>query len=272
VAVADAILYNGEAELLRVRCRELAGAIDRLVIVEALETFQGQPKAQYLHPGLLAEAARLSGAEVKPIILPRLAVGHSPSWPEAWQREFSQRNAVLFGLADLPDDTVVLLSDADEIPGGHPGGIAIPLEPGELPDWKIQYWAMDFYYYNWTWQVAGVWRGTRACTLKTLRGWGPQRVRVSDGMPALGGWHASYFGTPAEIARKLKSYAHSEYNRPPYTDEAYIAACIAEGRDLFGRPEMQLRKVRIMTGHPSSVAQAEWERKRNEWEAAYAAT
>lgn len=250
MAVADAILYNGEAALLRLRCQELAGHIDRLVIVEALETFQGTPKAQYLHPGLLAEAARLVGCEVRPIILPRLAVGHNPAWPEAWQREFNQRNAVLLGLADLPDDTVVLLSDADEIPSAHQ-------VPPTMAHWEVLAFVQDFYYYSWHTQVAGHWHGTRACTLKTLRGWGPQRVRVSSTVRrAGGGWHCSYFGSPEQIAAKLKSFAHSEYNRAPYTDEAYIAQCIDERRDLFGREEMQLRAVEIGPGHPQVVQEA----------------
>lgn len=247
--IADCILYNGEADLLRLRATELAGAIDRMVIVEALETFQGAPKAQQLNPGLCAEIARLSGAQVKPIILPRLSVGHTPSWPAAWQREFSQRNAVVFGLGNMPDDTVVLLSDADELP--RPTAV-----PTRMQDWELIVYIQDFYYYDWTWQVVGQWRGTRACTLRTLRGWGAQQVRVSAGNEVAGGWHCSYFGGPEAIARKLRSYAHSEYNREPYTDEDYIAACIQEGRDLFGREEMQLRKVAIGPMHPRSVREA----------------
>lgn len=50
------------------------------------------------------------------------------------------------------------------------------------------------------------------------------------------GWHLTYFMSPAQIQRKLVSFGHREYSRPPYTDMDHIKRAIALGRDLFDRP------------------------------------
>jgi beta-1,4-mannosyl-glycoprotein beta-1,4-N-acetylglucosaminyltransferase len=50
-----------------------------------------------------------------------------------------------------------------------------------------------------------------------------------------GGWHFSYLLTPKEIQRKIKTFAHTEYNKKIYTDINTIKSKIKNKIDLFGR-------------------------------------
>lgn len=50
-----------------------------------------------------------------------------------------------------------------------------------------------------------------------------------------GGWHFSYFMSAADIARKLNSFGHSEYDKDQYKDTDHLRKCLLEGKDLFNR-------------------------------------
>jgi beta-1,4-mannosyl-glycoprotein beta-1,4-N-acetylglucosaminyltransferase len=56
------------------------------------------------------------------------------------------------------------------------------------------------------------------------------------------GWHFSYFQSAEEIARKLSSFCHSEYNTEKYKDKSHINHCIKNGIDLFERGNKKLHK------------------------------
>ena len=106
--IFDAFPFNGELDLLEHRLRETWGLVDSYVLVEAAETFRGQPKPLHFQ----AHRARFAWAasRLRPISLPRLP------GPDPRQREFFQRNAVMLGMRDLRAQDVVLIVDADEIP------------------------------------------------------------------------------------------------------------------------------------------------------------
>ena len=98
------------------------------------------------------------------------------------------------------------------------------------------------------------WYGSRMCKFKYLKN--PQWLRsqkvkkypfyrfdkINWNIIEKGGWHFSNIMTPEDISKKLKSFAHSEYNKPEYTDIETIRKKIESKKDLFGR-NFQFKKI-----------------------------
>ena len=50
-----------------------------------------------------------------------------------------------------------------------------------------------------------------------------------------GGWHFSFVMPPEEVSKKIKSFAHSEFNKSQFTNINHISEKIDSHKDLFGR-------------------------------------
>lgn len=108
--IFDTFLFDGELTLLAHRLAETADLVDAIVLVEAGETFQGDPK-----PLIFQENAERFAAhrdKLRAVTLPRLGTPRC----DPWQRERVQRDAILFALGDAEPDDVILILDADEMP------------------------------------------------------------------------------------------------------------------------------------------------------------
>jgi beta-1,4-mannosyl-glycoprotein beta-1,4-N-acetylglucosaminyltransferase len=92
------------------------------------------------------------------------------------------------------------------------------------------------------------WMGTKIIQKKFLKS--PQWLRnIKTSKPAFwkfykphqpqliydGGWHFSFLKDPKGIAKKIKSYSHSEYNKIEFTDEKKIEKRINDKVDIFER-------------------------------------
>ena len=108
--IFDTFLFDGELSLLEHRLAETADLVDVYVLVEAGETFRGEPKPL----AFAAARSRFAAyeAKIRHVQLPRLG----PASTDAWSREKNQRDAVLFALQDAAADDIILILDADEIP------------------------------------------------------------------------------------------------------------------------------------------------------------
>jgi beta-1,4-mannosyl-glycoprotein beta-1,4-N-acetylglucosaminyltransferase len=67
-----------------------------------------------------------------------------------------------------------------------------------------------------------------------------------------GGWHFSYLLTPKEIQRKIKTFAHTEYNKKIYTHINTIKSKIKKKIDLFGR-KIFFDKVELDKSFPEYI-------------------
>ena len=67
-----------------------------------------------------------------------------------------------------------------------------------------------------------------------------------------GGWHFSFLQTPEDIAKKIKSYSHGEFNTKDNTDEQKINKKIRDNQDIFGRG-FKLKKVNIDRSFPDYI-------------------
>jgi beta-1,4-mannosyl-glycoprotein beta-1,4-N-acetylglucosaminyltransferase len=109
VRIYDTFLFDGELDLLEHRLRETYVLVDKFVLVEAAETFRGQPKPLRF----AANRARFAWAGDKLLAIAMDRLGTASSTP--WERQRTQRNAILLGLRDARPDDIVLILDADEI-------------------------------------------------------------------------------------------------------------------------------------------------------------
>jgi hypothetical protein len=217
--IHDCLILNDELDLLELRLRELDRVVDRFVVVEATETFRGQPKPLYF-----AEIWRRFEPWNDRITHSVVAFPVS----DPWQREAYQRDYILRGLLDASPDDLVVISDADEIP--RASTLATVVNGNRAPVrllTSLRYYHLDLeVLHEPVYQPVVV----RYRDLAS-----PQQARVA-GYPGVGdgGWHASFLGGVEAIRRKLASYAHSEHEALA-GQPAEIAACIQQGRDLFGR-------------------------------------
>ena len=67
-----------------------------------------------------------------------------------------------------------------------------------------------------------------------------------------GGWHFSYLETPDGIVKKIKSYAHTEYNLPEFTNEKKVEELINKQQDIFGR-NLKFEPVKLDKTFPQYI-------------------
>lgn len=223
--VIDCFTMANELELLDLRFHELTSVVDRFVIVESRKTFSGNPKKLYF------EEARERFSKFLPkvtyIVLD--SFGPLPPWEsfefykkhlgframvtlneKFWKREIFQRNAIMRGLKDVPEDATILISDVDEIPKAT--------VVSSLGDFRgILCFEQKMYVQYLNCQSNEYWFGTKAVHKKDLTN--PQDIRLFHEYGTNvqkvknAGWHFSSLGGPNRIKKKLDTYSHQELNR-----------------------------------------------------------
>lgn len=211
----DIFPYNGEARMLQLKLREMAPWTDGFVLVEADQTFPGQPKPLHFQADPVAAAAELAG-RITPVV-----AGQPPAHIDfTWAREFFQKDCGVLGLQDLarPDD-LVILSDADEILDldavrGFSGDVA----PGHLRTFR--------YFLNCEFVAEPLRLKTTLTRARfaAVHGWnylrlGAIRYRRAEHLPAAG-WHFSSIGGAEWLAYKMQCTAHEEWN---FQDSEFFA-------------------------------------------------
>ena len=67
-----------------------------------------------------------------------------------------------------------------------------------------------------------------------------------------GGWHFSYLQNPSDIAKKIRSFSHGEYNKKELVDEKKIEEKILNNEDIFSRG-YKLKKIDIDNAYPDFI-------------------
>ena len=108
------------------------------------------------------------------------------------------------------------------------------------------------------------WYGTRACKKKYLKS--PQWLRsqkvknypfwrfdkINWNIIKNGGWHFSYVMSNKNIINKIKSFAHSEYNKKQFLNLKTVKKIISEKKDIFNRP-VKFDKIKNINKLPDYV-------------------
>src|SRR3989304_5300235 len=106
--VYDCVLFFNEPELLEIRLNELYKSVDKFVIVETIENFQGKLKPLYFE-----ENRHLFKKFEDKII--HIALKERVNTNDPWDRKAFQRNQILRGLKQCRKQDIILFSDMDEL-------------------------------------------------------------------------------------------------------------------------------------------------------------
>lgn len=226
----DVFLWNGELDMGQLRVDTLKGCVDAMVAVSCNLTHQSDP-ARLVPP---PDGCEWVTIDAEPIPDGRGGVG-SPYWQ--WI-ERQHRDGMAAAAAGYDADTVVLISDVDEIP--DPGCLdqlahSAASGPCSVP-MRMHGFALDYLY-------PLTWIGTTASTVAQLapqahRSWRHKFRHVGRG------WHLSWLGDLEEKRRKLRSFSHAELH------ELDVEACYGTGTHANGERMAHLTR--------EQVAQLDW--------------
>ncbi len=122
---------------------------------------------------------------------------------------------------------------------------------------KIVMFNQKLYYYFFNGFVHNYWSGTKIVLYKNLIkdfNNNPQQIRNSLGKTIInnGGWHFSYLFDAQGISQKIKSFAHSEFDKPEFTSINIIKERINKGDFLFGE-KYHIKYVNIDSSYPRYI-------------------
>ena len=247
--IIDTFTFYNELDMLYYRLSALYNYVDTFVLVEATLTFKGNPKPLYYTENK-DRFQRFADKIVHVVVQdlnPDAQYDEMCKYDDdVWKNEKYQRDCIDCGIKalDMSDDDLILVSDVDEIPNmGQIMRVASVLRenPAEIPNFAVSL-EQDFYYYNLTCKVKGVWYFAKICSYyyyRTKCNRSPQHLRMINDFNCVvqGGWHLSYFGNPEFIRNKFLNYSHQEYNTEKYTDIHTINKNIHSKTDMFGMNE-----------------------------------
>ena len=194
--------------------------------------------------------------------MPRNLGNIKKNWHPAHLRDQFQRNALVRGYKNFDDEDLIMISDIDEIPN-----------PKKISEFKLKKRYACFIQKNFQSKINQLniteenWLGTKICQKKYLRS--PQWLRniktkkrkfwqfYKDKAPQIifdGGWHFSFLKDYNFIQKKIKSFAHQEFNTENLTNIDQIEKRIKSGKDIFDR-QYEYKKIELDDKFPDYIVQ-----------------
>ena len=258
MAIYDCFQYFNEEHIVDLRLNILDKHVDYFVISESTKTHQGKEKK------INFDIKKFKKFEKKIIYLVVDDTLDSVKKAHIGQNslvERHQRNSIMRGLKKAQDNDLIILSDVDEIPNLN------KLNEYDKNKFAVFSQRMFMYKLNFLNLKENNWHGSKICLKKNFRS--PQWLRDLkfkeypfwrvDKLRNLqiiknGGWHFAYLQTPENISKKIKSFAHGEFNKTSITNEESIRLKIEKGQDVFERGH-SLKKIDIDSSFPKYILQ-----------------
>ena len=235
--IYDCITFFEENFLFDLRFKILNKYVDYFVICEAAYSHSGEKKQKLFDPSLYGEYKN----KIIHLVLDRF-----PSDSNRWQRQDLQRDFIFNGINDADKNDLILFSDSDEIP-----------DPEKIKNLNFsnKYFLFEQKHFCYRFNIINsseyYWEGTRACKKKDLKSFNWVRTKVKKQnlkypfwridkeknieLIKDGGWHFSYFLTPAQISKKISSSPHEEFINDVNLDIKNIEKKIISLSDPLGR-------------------------------------
>jgi len=208
----DCFMFFNELDLLEIRLNTLASRVERFVLCESTLTHSGKPKSLFFDEN----KDRFKGFNITHLVSDGgMTPDAGKNRGDPWRRENYQREFLMNGIKDEEPDTMILISDVDEIPD---------LETYQEGVEGVFRQRVYYYYFN-VYACVNNWKGTIAIRKKnitTLNKLRDNRNRTAGNGSR--GWHFSTLGTVDNIIYKIESFAHYDLDRPD------IKAMIPENR------------------------------------------
>ncbi|MDC3152334.1 hypothetical protein OA496_01135 [Pelagibacteraceae bacterium] len=258
MAIYDCFQYFNEEHIADLRFNILNKFVDYFVIVESTVNHQGKEKKLQFN----INKYKKFKDKIKYIVV--------NDTPEKIKRpheggeslvEQYQRNSLMKVLNEADDDDIIVLSDVDEIPDLN------KLNLFDKKNYAVFSQKMFMYKLNFLNLDENNWHGSKICLKKNLKS--PQWLRnlkfkkypfwridkpkniqiINDG-----GWHFAYLQSAENISKKIKSFAHGEFNKEHLADEIKIKDKIQKGEDIFERG-FKIKKIKIDETFPDYIRQ-----------------
>ena len=253
--IFDCVTFFEENRLMELRFNILNNYVDKFIICEAKYNHQGVKKKINFNKNNFPKFKK----KIKHIIVEKFPKNLNP-----WQRQAFQREKIFEGLENADENDLILFSDPDEIPN-----------PNKLKNLRLKkkylifMQVMSYYKLNVRNKNLGSnWEGTRGCKKKNLfsidfmrqkikkknLNYNFWRIDKEKNIQIInnGGWHFSYLLKPKEIQKKIRTFAHNEYNKKKYTSLENIYNSIKNYKDLFHR-SIVYKKIKLNSSFPKYI-------------------
>jgi hypothetical protein len=240
--IIDAVTFGGELDLMRARLEVLPA--DQFVIVESNKHYAGQSKPYLFEENLEAFTKWLPKIHYVKI--------ESLGSQNAWDNDYHQRRSVGSVISELGisgEDTVCLF-DADEF-------WDIEKLESDVHAWKMPKYHMSlrWYHFDEVTGLSGKWRHLKDKDVDAMR-WARNFYPIIDG-----GFHLTSMGNLDYLVRKVKGFAHQEYNTPGL--EERLKHCWTYGHNLEGITFTELPDLlHLPNWFQLELLPAEWYRTR----------
>tara|TARA_Y100001970_G_scaffold49355_1_gene62583 strand:- start:1165 stop:1971 length:807 start_codon:yes stop_codon:yes gene_type:complete len=256
--IFDCFQYFNEEHIADLRFNILNDFVDFFVIVESTLNHQGETKKLNFdinnYPKFKKKIIYHVVDDTPKNLIKSHKGGESPV-------EQFQRNSIEKGLYGCHDNDLVILSDVDEIPNLK------KLDLFDKKNYAVFSQKMFMYKLNLLNLNENNWHGSRICLRKNLKSpqwlrnlkfkkypfWRFDKLRNLQIIPD-GGWHFAYLQNPKNIEKKIKSFAHGEYNTKDIADVNKIELKIKNNEDIFNRG-YKIKKVHIDNNFPEFIVE-----------------
>lgn len=257
--IFDCFTFFNELDLLEFRLKLLAPYVDHFVIAESNITFSGNGKPYNFekHKNLFAKwEKQIIYLQVRQttdgLVFNPNEEKYNPD-SAAFQLEYQQRNALHDAAQYIKDTDLVITGDLDEIPDP-----AIFKKLGSLNEPLSISMIFHNYFMNCrNSKSEKLWNGSVVCSGKLFKENTPQQLRDNRNKYKKlknGGWHFSYLGGLEKIKYKIQSFAHTEFNKAEYLDDAHIMTALEKGQDVLKRKNVAYKFVPL-DYYPTHVAE-----------------
>jgi len=255
MAIYDCFQYFNEDHVLDLRFNILNEKVDYFVISESTKTHQGNPKKLNFN----IDNFKKFKHKIKYVVADfDKKINFKDHMGGESIVEQHQRNCLSEGLITADDNDLIILSDSDEIPD---------LNKLNQINTTTNYTAfsqkMFMYKLNLQNLNESNWIGSKMSLKKKLpilqklrnlkfKQYPFWRIDKAGLQIINGGWHFSFLQKPSDIALKIKSYSHGEFNKDEFVDKKKIEEKIANKKDIFGR-DVDLKKIEIDKSYPTFI-------------------
>jgi len=255
MAIYDCFQYFNEDHMVDLRMNILKNNVDYFVISESTKNHQGKDKKLNFNFEKFKKFKNKIIYLVAEFEKERKFVNHLGGESLIEQH---QRNNLINGLSKASDNDLIIISDSDEIPD-------LKKINQIKPTTKFTAFSQKMFMYKLNLQNLNEsnWIGSKICLKKYLPR--PQKLRdlkfkdypfwridKKNLQIIKGGWHFSFLQKPNEIAEKIRSYSHGEFNTVENTNEDKIKKKIEDGEDIFNRG-FNLQKINIDSSFPDYI-------------------
>jgi beta-1,4-mannosyl-glycoprotein beta-1,4-N-acetylglucosaminyltransferase len=258
MAIYDCFQYFNEEHIADLRFNILNEFVNYFVIVESTVNHQGKEKKLQFDINKFSKFKK----KIRYIIVDDTPQNiKKPHEGGESLVEQHQRNSLMKVINKADDNDLIILSDVDEIPNLK------KLNLFNSENYAVFSQKMFMYKINLLNINENNWHGSKICLKKNLKSpqwlrnlkfkkypfWRidkPRNIQIIEN----GGWHFAYLQSAENISKKIKSFAHGEFNKKHLVDEEKIKARIEKGEDVFERG-FEIKKVEIDNTFPNYIKQ-----------------